>query len=95
MAPCSGKISPEEYEEALEEAVSFLKGSSTQIQKVLTEKMIQASENLQFEKAARYRDRIRAIQGLQENQKVVSIRYEEEDVIALVQSSIKCCARCV
>ena len=92
MAPCSGKISPEEYEEALEEAVSFLKGSSTQIQKVLTEKMIQASENLQFEKAARYRDRIRAIQGLQENQKVVSIRYEEEDVIALVQSSIKCCA---
>ena len=54
--------------------------------------MIQASENLQFEKAARYRDRIRAIQGLQENQKVVSIRYEEEDVIALVQSSIKCCA---
>lgn len=92
MAPCSGKISPEEYAEALEEAVSFLKGSSTQIQKVLTEKMIQASENLQFEKAARYRDRIRAIQGLQENQKVVSIRYEEEDVIALVQSSIKCCA---
>lgn len=38
MAPCSGKISPEEYEEALEEAVSFLKGSSTQIQKVLTER---------------------------------------------------------
>lgn len=92
MAPCSGKISPQEYAEALEEAVSFLKGSSTNIQKILTQKMMQAAEAMQYEKAARYRDRIRAIQGLAENQKVVSIRYEEEDVIALVQSSVKCCA---
>lgn len=92
MAPCSGKISPQEYTEALEEAVSFLKGSSDNIQKILTQKMMQAAEAMQYEKAARYRDRIRAIQGLAENQKVVSIRYEEEDVIALVQSSVKCCA---
>ena len=92
MAPCSGKISPQEYAEALEEAVSFLKGSSANIQKILTQKMMQAAEVMQYEKAARYRDRIRAIQGLAENQKVVSIRYEEEDVIALVQSSVKCCA---
>lgn len=92
MAPCSGKISPQEYAEALEEAVSFLKGSNANIQKILTQKMMQAAEAMQYEKAARYRDRIRAIQGLAENQKVVSIRYEEEDVIALVQSSVKCCA---
>lgn len=92
MAPCSGKISPQEYAEALEEAVSFLKGSSANIQKILTQKMMQAAEAMQYEKAARYRDRIRAIQGFAENQKVVSIRYEEEDVIALVQSSVKCCA---
>lgn len=92
MAPCSGKISAQEYSEALEEAVNFLKGASGNIQKILTQKMMQASESLQFEKAARYRDRIRAIQGLQENQKVVSIRYEEEDVIALVQYAVKCCA---
>lgn len=92
MAPCSGKISPQEYAEALEEAVSFLKGSSANIQKILTQKMMQAAEAMQYEKAARYRDHIRAIQGLAENQKVVSIRYEEEDVIALVQSSVKCCA---
>ena len=92
MAPCSGKISPQEYAEALEEAVSFLKGSSANIQKILTQKMMQAAEAMQYEKAAHYRDRIRAIQGLAENQKVVSIRYEEEDVIALVQSSVKCCA---
>lgn len=92
MAPCSGKITPQEYAEALEEAVGFLKGSSTNIQKILTQKMMQAAEAMQYEKAARYRDRIRAIQSLAENQKVVSIRYEEEDVIALVQSSVKCCA---
>ena len=92
MAPCSGKISPQEYTGALEEAVSFLKGSSANIQKILTQKMMQAAEAMQYEKAARYRDRIRAIQGLAENQKVVSIRYEEEDVMALVQSSVKCCA---
>ena len=76
----------------MEEAVNFLKGSSANIQKILTQKMMQAAEAMQYEKAARYRDRIRAIQGLAENQKVVSIRYEEEDVIALVQSSVKCCA---
>lgn len=92
MAPCSGKISEEEYAQVLEEAVSFLRGSGADIQRVLRERMMQASEQLEFEKAARYRDRIRAIQGLQENQKVVSIRYEQEDVIALVQSSVKCCA---
>lgn len=92
MAPCSGKITPQEYAEALEEAVNFLKGSSVQTEKLLVQKMQEASDNLQFEKAARYRDRIRALQGLRERQKVVSVRYEEEDVIALVQSSVKCCA---
>ncbi len=96
MAPCTGKISPQEYKEALEQAVDFLKGDSQQAQKLLAQKMYEASEAMEFEKAARYRDRLKAIQAIQQRQKLVSIRYEEEDVIAVVQglagSGESCCA---
>ena len=63
-APCRGKVTEAEYNEAFQEAVDFIKGGSSSSVKVPTEKMEQAAENLEFELAARLRDRINAIQAM-------------------------------
>ena len=84
-APCRGGIGKEEYQELVEEALDFLRGGSTSSIRTLTEKMEEASENLEFERAARIRDRIAAIRKMSERQKVVAMKYPEQDVIALAQ----------
>ena len=84
-APCRGKITEEEYNEAFQEALDFIKGGSSTSVKSLTEKMEQAAENLEFELAARLRDRINAISMMRARQKVVASRVEEQDVFALAQ----------
>ena len=84
-APCRGRVSEAEYDEAFQEALDFIRGGSSTSVKVLTEKMNEAAENLEFELAARLRDRINAIGKLKERQKVVASRVEEQDVFALAQ----------
>lgn len=86
-APCIGKVSYEDYIESINDAVEFLKGGNTLSIKNLTQKMQDLSENLEFEKAAKIRDRIIAIKKVTEKQKVVSTKEKDQDVIALVQSS--------
>lgn len=90
-APCNGRITKEEYISSINDAVAFLKGGSANAVKDLTAKMEQYSENLEFEKAAKMRDRIKAIKNLDEKQKVVSINVPQEDVFALVNSNKKAC----
>lgn len=90
-APCNGRITKEEYNAAVKDAIAFLKGGSAGALKEMTEKMQQYSDNLEFEKAAAMRDRIRAIKNLDEKQKVVSINVPEEDVFAIVNSVKKAC----
>ncbi len=82
-APCLGKMSEEEYNEAFSEALDFIRGGSATSIKALTERMNEASENLEFELAARLRDRINAINRMKDRQKVVASKIEEQDVIAL------------
>ena len=92
MAPCTGNISVAEYNEALEQAIEFIKGDNQEIQKKILQMMYDAAEREEYEKAARYRDRLNAIKNVGASQKVVSIRYEEEDVVALVQGTVNSCA---
>ena len=83
-APCRGKISLSEYQNNINSAIDFIKngdGDGLSIE-VLTEKMNQAAENLEFEAAAKLRDRINAIKRIREKQKVVSITYKSQDVVA-------------
>ncbi len=83
FAPCKANISLEEYNEHIDSARQFiLKGDSEFTIEKLTEKMNEAAENLQFENAAKLRDRINAIKKIKEKQKVVSISYKEQDVFA-------------
>ena len=83
-APCRGHVSQNEYNEAVQEALDFIRGGTSDSVRTLTEKMNEAAENLDFELAARIRDRITAINKLKERQKVVASRVPEQDVIALV-----------
>ena len=90
-APCNARISKEEYRQNIDDAIAFLKGGSAKAVRDMTAKMQEYSENLEFEKAAKLRDRIKAIKNLDEKQKVVSINVPEEDVFALVNAAKKAC----
>jgi len=82
-APCTGDVTSEEYKAVFKEINSFLRGSFRECEESLREKMEYASENLMFEAAARYRDRIEALSKLWQRQKVVGSPEMEQDVIAL------------
>ena len=84
-APCRGRVSEQDYNEAFQEALDFIKGGSTTSVKALTAKMEEAAQNMEFELAARLRDRIAAINKMKERQKVVASRVKEQDVFALAQ----------
>ena len=91
-APCTGKISREEYVKSVQDALAFLmkKGSDEAINDMKKE-MLEASENLEFEKAAALRDRIAAVKRVTDKQKVVSDSKTEQDVFALSQTQDKTC----
>ena len=90
-APCAGKISQSEYEENLRQAVCFIKGGSKTVLSELRSEMNEAAENLAFEKAAKIRDRIRAIEKIASKQKVVCDDKKQQDVFAVAQSGDKAC----
>lgn len=82
-APCRGRMSAAEYRERIDEAVLFLKGGFGPVLEQLKNDMQAAADALDFEKAARLRDRIAAIRKVSERQSVVASKIAEQDVIAL------------
>ncbi|WP_455208769.1 excinuclease ABC subunit UvrC [Kaarinaea lacus] len=89
-APCTGLISKEEYSEDLRHAVMFLKGKSTVIIEELVDNMEKASQSLDYEKAAHYRDQIVSLKRVQEKQ-YVSSEHGNIDVVACVTKSGTAC----
>lgn len=79
---CTGKIKKTDYDEAVDGAIAFLKGDSRDIIADLRVKMEKAAEELDFEQAAKLRDRINSIERIKEKQKVVYKSVEEQDVFA-------------
>lgn len=79
---CTGKIKKSDYDEAVDGAIAFLKGDSRDIIADLRVKMEKAAEELDFEQAAKLRDRINSIERIKEKQKVVYKSVEEQDVFA-------------
>lgn len=88
---CSGKISKKDYDESLREAVEFLKGGSSAIISRLRLDMESCAENLEFEKAAKIRDKIRSVERIMSRQKVVIDGSVNEDVFAIAQRGEKAC----
>ena len=84
-APCQNWISPEEYKKQVDEALEFLNGNYTKILKELQQKMETASENLEFEEAATYRDLLNSVKQVAQKQKITDSEGEDRDVIALAK----------
>lgn len=91
MAPCTGRVKLKDYRESLAQALDFLKGGSSNSIKQLTSQMEEAAENLEFERAARIRDKINAVRKMGEKQKVVANKVLDEDVIASFTDDGKIC----
>lgn len=90
-AVCSGKISKEAYQNNLSDAVDYINGNGNINIKQLEEKMMAASENLDFELAASLRDRIRAAQKINDEQKIILDMKNDCDFIAASFGEQKCC----
>jgi excinuclease ABC subunit C len=90
-APCVGLINKADYGELVDEATAFLKGKSVNLQQRLADEMHAASELLDFEKAARLRDRIRALASIRAVQGVNPQSFQEADVFAVAMNSGMSC----
>ena len=82
-APCQGYISREEYRKSIDEVVRFLNGNYDPILKELEEKMLDASENLEFEKAIEYRELLASVQKIAQKQKITDTAGDDRDIIAM------------
>ena len=89
--PCVGYIKEDEYKKNVDEAIEFVSGKSRKIQKNLSNQMEKASEELDFEKAAILRDRIKSLNIIQSSQRINETNLVEADVIAGYKESGKTC----
>lgn len=85
MAPCTGKVSEEEYRENIDKVLDFLGGNYSSIVKDLEAKMNAASEALDFETAATYRDLINSVKAVTQKQKITDHDGDDKDVIAIAR----------
>ncbi len=91
MAPCTGRVKLADYQESVSQALDFLKGGSGNSIRQLTAQMEEAAENLEFERAARLRDKINAVRRMGDKQKVVANKVLDEDIIAGFSDDGKTC----
>ena len=82
-APCQGYISQEKYGEKIEKVLKFLSGHFEEVLKELDEKMKEASENLDFEKAIEYRELIQSVKQIAQKQKITDSKGEDKDILAI------------
>ncbi|MCA0850156.1 excinuclease ABC subunit UvrC [Salipiger thiooxidans] len=92
-APCVGYVSPEDYAASVRDAQRFLSGKSTAVQETLAAQMMEASEAMEFERAAALRDRIRALTQVQTVQGINPRSVAEADVIALHMENGQACVQ--
>lgn len=89
--PCTNEVEPEEYAELVNEARAFLSGKSNAVKQRITEEMQAAAEELEFERAARCRDRLAALSAIQGVQGINTQSVEEADVFALDEQAGQFC----
>ncbi len=85
LGACAGKVTQEEYRRMVDEVVLFLQGKTQKLQALLRQRMEEAAEALEFEKAAFYRDRLQFIHEVQESQHIVSSRFQDQDVLGFAR----------
>ena len=84
-APCQGYVSGEEYRRRIDEVVAFLNGDYKKIMDRLTTQMQEASEKMEYEEAARYRDLLMSVKQVAQKQKITDTGGEDRDIVALAR----------
>ena len=92
-APCVGHINEKDYRASVTDAIDFISGKSRRIQKNLSREMEKASKDLDYEKAAIARDRIKALTQIQTSQKINQTNLTEADVISIYKETGKTCVQ--
>jgi len=82
LAPCIGKVNRAEYDEVIKQVILFMEGKQEKVVKQLENRMSQAAAKMDFEKAARLRDQIQAVEAVVEGQRIAAKTRGEQDVIA-------------
>ncbi|MGC7879893.1 excinuclease ABC subunit UvrC, partial [Desulforudis sp. 1190] len=85
LAPCAGLADPEQYAGIIRDVCLFLEGKHDELIRELNRKMSEAAADLDFEKAAEYRDQLQAIDQVLARQNIVSTKPEDQDVVALAR----------
>ncbi len=93
LAPCIGAASRAEYRAMIDRLSQFLQGHSEEVTENIRGKLERAAENLEFERAAAYRDQLQALARITEHQKVVSQQMVDQDVIAFAQDDGNACVQ--
>ena len=93
LAPCAGSVSPAEYRCLVDEVLLFLEGKQDKLLRDLAQRMAEAAEKLDFEKAARLRDQYRAVEAIVEKQKIAVTAGGDRDIIALAAGEDGGCAQ--
>jgi excinuclease ABC subunit C len=84
-APCQGYISESEYKENISEVMEFLNGNYARVGKLLEEKMMAASEALEFEKAAEFRNLLGSVRQIANRQKITNTDQVDRDIVAFAR----------
>ena len=92
-APCVGHISEKDYKKSVEDSVDFISGKSRKIQETFSKEMEEASKELDYEKAATARDKIKALSQIQSSQKINQTNLNEADVVSIFKDSGKTCVQ--
>ncbi|MGN1327173.1 MAG: excinuclease ABC subunit UvrC [Clostridia bacterium] len=91
MAPCMGYVTKEEYRKQINEIIAILEGKTEELKKKLEAEMLEASKNMEYEKAQDLRDKIYAIERISQKQKVSNISENDIDVIGLARKDEEVC----
>ncbi|MFA6108569.1 MAG: excinuclease ABC subunit UvrC, partial [Candidatus Latescibacterota bacterium] len=89
--PCEKRVSAEEYRRGVDQAVRFLQGKNGDVARTLALRMEEAAAEMRFEKAAKYRDQLRAVESMRARQKVVLDEPVDRDVVALARGDDDAC----
>jgi len=92
LAPCVGKVTKEDYRKMIEAVILLMEGKTADLEKDLKSKMQDASDKMKFEEAARYRDSLRSIKALNEQQKAMT-ESGDQDAIGLYQDATGICVQ--
>lgn len=92
-APCIGAVNQSDYRDMIQQLMDFLNGKTDAIKADIEAKMMESAETLDFERAARYRDQLRAIDAIVQKQKVISTVKADQDVVAFAREDGDACVQ--